>query len=182
MSGGCCRINRSSVERIRLFEDPPFLFTGLLEEYIDNDVEWKDLSMTYIESRARAYDNENGPEIGSLFFCREITDTQTHYKWFALLATDKKTFEMMCDPVENLKGSDLGFIYEYYMNIHRSQDDFRYARPELKAYFGTSLSAESADDGGALSVTTEFVDSDPTPGRIVYFWGPPRVSDQTIKL
>ncbi len=155
-------ITQSLTERLRAFSDDDGDFPFYLSQHVGKFINWKDVSLIYIESVIRRLYMTKGMEIGAAFFIEEIKHSYKHYMWFALVASNKKTFDALCTSFDKLRSQDPGYIYEYYVSIFRSEDNPQNAHPDLKARFESRLSAENA-----------FNVKPPIPGRVVHFWSPP---------
>ena len=145
-------VTKLIVERVRAFEESPFCFSSNLSRYIGATLDCKDVALLYIECVAQNFHHSKGVEIGVAFFIDEIKYSQKHYLWFGLVSSSKKTFESLCCKFDQLANRDVGYIYDYYMNIHRTEN----VDPQLWSQLDSQLAAP--------------LQPDVTKPPVVYFW------------
>lgn len=161
----------SLIERLQSFEISHFSFCEKLESYINRVMDWKDVSLLYIESVAQMHDIQRGVQVGAIHFIEELRHTQNHYLWFGLITRNIQEFSTLCQQFDLVSNREPSYLYEYYMHIHRMDDEFKNVHPELKAQFDPSLSGYSGRSFEEVNMIQDPVI--PKDGEIVYFWSPP---------
>ncbi len=158
-------ISQNLVDHIKKFEEEPYALSELLSERIGDIISWKDASWIYVESVVKRCEWTFGSEMGIVMFVDEIKHSKRHLQWFALMAFDKESFDLLCQTFERLSSQSHFHLYKYFTSI--PQDDPESANPFLKAQFQQPLAASKVDELN----TFRYVEP---CSNLVYYWSPPR--------
>ena len=142
----------TTVNKIRLFGN--HMFASLLSQFLEDKkmIEWRDVAFIYIEALARQVALKHGEGPGAIYFADDLTYKKTHLAYFGMLAINQDTFQTMICQVDEIVKKGPGYIYEYYINIHHSED--------------SSFTSFTPEEEGLKNHPV-------VPGTIVYFWRVP---------